>query len=66
MANHDPHGAWYSRGNDRYVTRGAEVIHGEGGWYARAGRKAVGPLSCLPVAMEAADRLLAEAAKADA
>lgn len=56
-----PEGAWYGRGPDRYVTRGAAVQHGPDGWYAIVAKKARGPLSCLPAAMEAADRMLDEA-----
>jgi hypothetical protein len=59
-------GAWYGKSHDHFITRGASVTHGEGGWYARCGRTVRGPLSCLPVALEAADRMLAEAAKTDA
>ncbi len=63
MARHDVEGAWYSRdGGNRYVTRGAEVEHGPGGWFAKCGRKVRGPLSCLPVAIEVADRMLVESA----
>ena len=57
-------GAWHGKSPDRYTTRGAEVFHLPGGWFARSGNKVRGPLSSLPVALEAADRMLDEAAKA--
>lgn len=60
-----PEGAWYGRGHDRYITHGAEVRHdGVSGWFAIVGKKARGPLSCLPIAMEAADRMLEDAREA--
>lgn len=59
-ADRKPEGAWFGRSPDHYSTRGAECIHGDGGWYVRVGRRVRGPLSCLPIAMEAADRMLAD------
>ena len=51
-------GAWYGRTETHYTTRGAECWHGAGGWYARCGARIRGPLSSLPAALEAADRML--------
>lgn len=58
-----PEGAWFGRSPDHYATRGAEVLHRDGGWWARCGRRIRGPLSTLDAAMQAADRMLAESAK---
>lgn len=59
-ASSAPAFAWYGRDGERYVTRGADVFHGAGGWYARCGRKVRGPISCMDNAMIAAERMLAE------
>jgi hypothetical protein len=56
-------GAWIGRSPDHYTTKGAEVRRVPGdGWYARAGRKVRGPLSCLDSAMKAADEMAESAA----
>lgn len=57
-------GAWYGKSFDRFSTRGADCVRGEGGWYARCGRRIRGPLSSLHAAMDAADRMVADAATA--
>lgn len=57
-------GAWYGRSPDHYVTRGADVIHRDGGWWARCNRRVRGPLSTLDAAISAADRMVADAAMA--
>lgn len=61
-----PEGAWFGRSPDHYATRGADVVHRDGGWWARCGRRIRGPLSTLDAAMAAADKMLAESAKAPA
>lgn len=66
MSRREPEGAWYARTADHYITRGAEVAHHPGGWYARCGKRVRGPISNLPDAMQAADDMLAAAAKRDA
>lgn len=60
-----PEGAWFFIDRNRYRTRGAEVRHnGKDGWFAVVGRRIRGPLNSLDAAMAAADRMLAESAKA--
>lgn len=51
-------GAWHGRSPEHFTTRGADCFLGEGGWYARCNRRVRGPLSCLTVAMEVADKML--------
>lgn len=65
MTTRPPEGAWYGRSPTHYATRGADCVHGAGGWYARCGRKVRGPLSSLPAAIEAADKMLADVEPSD-
>lgn len=57
-------GAWFGVNADHYRTRGADVRHDGTGWFAIVDRKARGPLSSLEAAFQAADKMLAESAKA--
>lgn len=59
-----PEGAWYGVNSDHFRTRGADAFRLSGvGWFARCQERIRGPLSSLEVAMQAADRMLADAAK---
>lgn len=50
-------GAWIGRSPDHYSTKGAEVRRQPEGWYALAGRRIRGPMSCLDSAMKAAEEM---------
>lgn len=60
-----PENCWYGRSGDHYATRGADCFRLPGiGWFARMGDKRIrGPLSTLDAAMQAADKMLVDAAK---
>lgn len=64
MKGKPPEGSWHYRDRNHYATRGAAVRHNGRGWFAIVGTRIRGPMSSLESAMNAADRMLDEAAKA--
>lgn len=50
---------WFGRSADNYVTKGGEVVRLDGGWFARAGTRARGPLRSLDDAMDACAEMIA-------
>lgn len=56
-------GAWYGCSATHFARRIPYCLRGDGGWYAICGSRVRGPLSCLAAALEASDRMLADATK---